>query len=238
MSKYGIPCVLAIVVMVAFSGPADANVLVDIGDGGGAGSGIPGLAKFVVQFGIPRAGVNGLTANGESATDKTITDIAFRLRTGNAAVGAGFTWTKFDVVMSNSPVAFGGESLTFATNHVGAATTVRTGALVLPALGVGAAGVYDFLVPLDTGFVRDLATDLVIEIRAESAGFPQEWAVNAATGTEYRVFHNNGTSSTALVGLGSTNTQPQLLITYIPEPATMAMLGLGGLMLLRRRRSA
>ena len=103
----------------------------------------------------------------------------------------------------------------------------------MPEMNTGSPAPYDFVMTLDTPFLRDMTEGLVIEFFGTAAtGFPSETATSAGImpPTSWRIYNAD------LVAAGGDQTYHSLLVTYVPEPATMILLALGGLLAIRRKR--
>ncbi|HPF41601.1 MAG TPA: PEP-CTERM sorting domain-containing protein [Phycisphaerae bacterium] len=77
-------------------------------------------------------------------------------------------------------------------------------------------------------------TDLIGDINIYAVIGGQRWGNANSTGTQVS-FGPNGPVDGAVIGAGSDGL-PVITITQVPEPATLSLLGLGAIALIRRRR--
>ncbi|MEQ1935837.1 MAG: PEP-CTERM sorting domain-containing protein, partial [Fimbriimonadaceae bacterium] len=182
---------------------------------------------------------------GGMTAGSIITGMAFRLWNGLTSTYTGATWTSYDIRVGES-VAPNLATTTLATNFVGGNTLVQTGALTMSGFTSGNTGAtpngWQNTIAFTTPHVYT-GGHLLIEIRHTGSNitnpansFCEAVATNGiGYGTDYRSF--TATGNTATVGAQATFTMTKLSYTAVPEPATMAALGLGVAALLRRRRS-
>jgi len=205
-----------------------------------------GLNTFIRDTGNPRTGqllLSSAQLAGVNPGD-TITGMAFRLWNGLTSTYTGATWASYTInIGPGVDPALG--STTFASNFSGAATTVQSGPLTMTGFTSGNTGStpnnWNDTIVFATPYVYT-GGHLTIEIRHGGSGIvnPANTFLEAVAttgigyGTEYRSF--TATGETATVGAQATFTMARLTVAPVPEPATMAILGLGAAALLRRRR--
>jgi hypothetical protein len=143
----------------------------------------------------------------------------------------------------------GSQTTTFATNFVGTPTTVRSGALTVNAgsYTAGATGTtpnpFGPTVTFNSAYTYT-GGNLLIEIRHSGSNI-----VNGSTdfldcvpttdpGYGVNFWSATATGNTATVGAANTFTVTRLTVAPVPEPASMAVLGIGALAMLRRRKKA
>jgi PEP-CTERM motif len=182
---------------------------------------------------------------GGMTAGSIITGMAFRLWNGATSTYTGATWTSYDIRIGES-VAPNLATTTFASNFVGGNTLVQTGALTMSGFTSGNTGAtpnaWQNTIAFTTPHVYT-GGHLLIEIRHTGSNItnPANTFAEAVTtagigyGTDYRSF--TATGNTATTGAQASFTMTKLSYTAVPEPATMAALGLGVAALLRRRRS-
>lgn len=176
-----------------------------------------------------------------SFVGSNLNGLAFRLNGSASTNFVGTTFTQFDIYLGAGvdPTI---RSTTFADNFTVAPTLVRSGALNFPSLTSG--GSPNAFGPT-IGFSDYLYTggDLTVELRyspSSSSGPSLDAVGNTQPG--YNTLFGAGwsSSSTATTVTGSANANffvMELSADPVPEPATMAILGLGAAALIRKRKS-
>jgi hypothetical protein len=161
--------------------------------------------------------------------------------------------SRYDVLMAQPSTVVSDSNLlttTFANNIGANATQVRTGALSIPANNYLANGTESTpasfgLVPIlfDTPYLYTPGEDLLLEIRhtgwaasAQIETFQPNWdSSNQASLFNTRAATSGPDATESLGNIFNTNVV-QFVTTPIPEPSSIALLGLAGLTLIRRRR--
>lgn len=178
----------------------------------------------------------------------TLLGICFRMNNAvtTAWPPANVTFADWDIYLGPG-VAPSTMSNTFASNFSGPATQVRNGALAFSqgAFPVGASGTtpnaFGPAISFDTGYFYsggDLTLEMRFSAQTGSSTTPSFDAAAAAggPGNGWGVdFAARWTSNAA----GTTGANGNFLVTSfhaVPEPGTLAALGIGALALLRRRR--
>lgn len=177
--------------------------------------------------------------------------------TGSTWPDAPLNFSDFTIELSRASTAVNsdGEFIsltpTFAANRdASSVVQVRTGALSIPTAAFsadgGATGVHSFsaYIPFSSTYTLDPGEELVVSIRHTGYG---------ATGTPLQAFFASGEYENGVADAVSSTSQgttfaaapngfsSPLFVQFrqaqaVPEPATMAALGLGAAALLRRRR--
>ena len=205
-----------------------------------------GLNTFIRDVNNPRTGQLLINASQlGAAVGQQIDGLTFRLFTGATVnfPASNATWADYTINIGQG-VAFGSQTTTFATNFVGTPTTVRSGPLNIPA----GAFVNDPLNPNPFGPLITFNTpyvytggNLLIEIRHTGSNITNnaandflEVALTTDPGYNSAFWSATATGATATVGAQANFTVTQL--HFVPAPASLALLGLGGLLASRRRR--
>jgi hypothetical protein len=163
---------------------------------------------------------------------------------------------RYDVQLSDSSAAAfaGGEltSSTFANNMGSNVVTVRSGALTVPAnsfpnngspgadMNTATPSSFGFLVTFSTPYLYTPGTDLVLTLRHDGAGNPAGVPVVSFDSVLFVDNRNDALAATtgadATTGDFFSTNVTQFTYTVIPEPAALSILGIGSLIVLRRRR--
>lgn len=205
-----------------------------------------GLNTFIRDVGAPRTGQIIMNSNqlGGIQVGDSITGISFRLYNGAVSTYTGASWTSYDIRVGQS-VAPNAATTTFATNFVGSTTLVQTGALTMSGYTSGASGAtanaWGNVINFSTPYIYT-GGHLAIEIRHTGSNITNpansflEAVANTGIGygTDYTSF--TGTGEAATVGAAAAFTMTRISYAPVPEPATLAALGLGSLALIRKRR--
>jgi hypothetical protein len=144
-----------------------------------------------------------------------------------------------------SAAADGLTSATFADNMTGA-VLVRSGPLTIPqgsfesnAAGVDAA--FSFIITFDTPYSFTPGQDLVMLVRHDGHGdvngVETRWNFDGYEWTNGTIVSTNDVDdAVANFGPGDFNVANRIQFTFVPEPGTLALVALAGLLLARRRR--
>jgi hypothetical protein len=163
-----------------------------------------------------------------------ISAMRFRL---DGPTGAAFSDTiTWSLRLSTTSAAPDGLSSTFASNIGGDVVTVFSGTQTMSATAVGSPRPFDAVITFSTPFTYTFANgNLLWDVTRTSSNPAHSMdAVNVTGDSVSRVF---ATSATASTGTADTlGLVTQFEYTAVPEPATMAALGLGIAALLRRRK--
>lgn len=171
-----------------------------------------------------------------------------QFRMDSAATAAwpltGGTITNFQITIGQG-VAPSAQSINFASNFVGTPTVVRTGSLTIAAGSYTVGGSPNAWAPT-ISFNNYLYTggNLTVEYRftgmPTGTAQPSLDACSADTGqaTDYVAMFASTNTATSGLALNGRFVVTRFSGTAVPEPATMAILGLGAAALLRRRRRA
>ena len=182
--------------------------------------------------------------------------ISFRLpAVANTTYPVGdLTFGQYDIAIgapsADSQAANTLASTTFLSNYTGAPTVLRSGGLSIPAgsftdndTGPGVAPVdqlpaeFSFFIPFNAPLLLNPDTDYVLEVRhggytTTSQDPETAWNFDSFTVANGAVV--NTTSASATSG-GAFNVVNKFAFSVVPEPASLSLLGLAGLFLLRRR---
>jgi len=183
--------------------------------------------------------LGGLTAGNQ------ITGFRLRLYNGITGTYTGATWNSYTINVGPGVDPSLG-STTFASNFTAAPTVVQTGSLTMSGFSQTNTGTtpnpWNDVVNFQTPYMYTGGA-LCLEFRhtgstiVNPANAFLEAVATTAPGyaaNQYRSYTAVG--DTATVGALATFTMINLQYTTVPEPATMAVLGLGALALIRRRR--
>jgi hypothetical protein len=207
-----------LVLLAAFSAPASAAPLTIHSD---TGSSTEGLGTFTGLFAYnPATATLSVTINPTSPTGGYLTGIAF-LNPGGIT-GVTYSSTDADFALIGGPTFSGGvDASPFDQFDIGAALGGSWLGGGSPTVGTPSGGSVTFTFAfLGTGLASLTEMDFV---QAASAASGDEWLV-----ARFRGFPGGGSDKV-----------PADFITSVPEPATVLLLGMGGIAaLVRRRRQA
>lgn len=241
--------VLTVAIVALASTMASAQVIVPnvnaINHGGGGLNSTTRQFERTYQVVIPASELAAITG-----PNNVINGIAWRSYFGGSQWPASdINWANFDIYLSHSPAGVGPLiSTVFADHEGGDLTLVRGGALTITAgswaAGGGTAGspagAWEPYIDFTTPFTY-LGGNLTLTVRHDgndggTAQFADEnsaapfgagnWAHYASTQPAYAATNSNANR----LGMLVTN------FRVVPGPATLALLGLGGLVAIRRRR--
>lgn len=176
--------------------------------------------------------------------NQTIDGLSFRLNetATSAFPAADTTYADYDIFMGGG-VDPSNRSLTFADNRVGTQTQVRDGALTIPAGSYAAGGnpnAFGPTIDFDTGYFYtggDLIVELVHSTSDGSSASTDAVLASGGPANGYDVRFGATWSGSLSADAGSRGNFTVLQFsTGVPEPASLSLLGLGGLALIRRRR--
>jgi hypothetical protein len=182
------------------------------------------------------------TALGGMTTGTTIKGLSFRLNGGSAASPASAgSFTDYNITLAEATTTIAARSATFAANMANP-VLVRSGALSVGAgsfPGGATPNAFGMQIPFTTPYVYQ-GGDLVIHIThngTSNGALTLDLDANSATG--YGV-HYRASSFSSFNAVAADNPSFAAAIvrleTEIPEPATLSLIGLTGLMLVRRRK--
>ncbi len=209
-----------------------------------------GLNTFIRDVGAARTGQLLINQNqlGTMLPGDTITGMSFRMYNGATSTYTGATWTDYFIGIGEGVAPVAG-STTFASNIIGALTTVQSGALTMSGFTSGAAGAtpnaWQDEIVFTTPHVYT-GGHLLIEIRHTGSGITNPAnsfleAVSATTGVgagiDYRSFTSTaGAAATTGTLAAFTMTRLSFTPAAIPEPGSLALLAVGGALTLFTRR--
>jgi len=163
-----------------------------------------------------------------------ITSIGFRLQGGGATITLPLIYMEFDIEVSTPAFAISSLSSTFASNQGADEVTVLSGPLTIPGGSfVGGPGPNPFYdITFTTPFVYP-GGDLLFTIVHSSPVISISPLVDANTlaslpaGLTNTVFVNSATETTGTVGFFNSPVTQLDFVASVPEPATLALLGIG-----------
>jgi len=209
-----------------------------------------GLNTFIRDANNPRTGqliINSNQLSGINVGDQ-ITGLSFRLWTGSTLnyPPSGATWTDYTINVGVGVAPLSGTTI-LANNFAGAPTMVRTGALAIGAGAYSGTGgpprPWGTQISFQTPYLYT-GGHLTIEVRHTGSNIvnnPANDFLEVATTTDagyvagdFRSYTATGNAATT--GALANFTVTRLTVNPVPEPASMAVLGLGALALMRRRK--
>jgi hypothetical protein len=204
-----------------------------------------GLNTFIRDNGNARTGqllIAGSQLGGVNVGDQ-ISGLTFRLWTGatQAFPATNATWSDYTINVGQG-VAFGSQTTTFASNFVGAPSTVRSGPLTINAgsfTSGGTPNAFGVNIMFNTPYTYT-GGNLLIEVRHTGSNIVNtasdflEAALTTDPGYNTQFWSATATGNTATTGALNNFTVARLVV--VPTPAAASVLGLAGLAALRRRR--
>jgi hypothetical protein len=206
-----------------------------------------GLNTFIRDVNAPRTGQLLINANQLSSLvpgDK-LTGLTFRLYQGSTSAfpHVDATWSDYSIWIGQGVAPLAG-STTFSSNFLSTPQLVRSGALTIPANSFGTTGTprpWGFDIMFQNPFTY-MGGHLTVEIRHTGSNITNQANsfLEAVTTTDPGYVAGDFRSYTATTYAATTGTQATFTVTRfsvdpVPEPGTMAALGLGVAALLRRR---
>jgi hypothetical protein len=207
-----------------------------------------GNSNFFLFVASPTTRTYQMTIAASQLTGLVNTNLSgVQFRMDSAATAAwppvGGTMSQFDIFLGKgvSPTA---QSTTFASNFVGAPTQVRSGSLTFNAGSFTVGGSPNAWGPT-IGFTNNfLYTGGNLTIEYRFSGMPtgtvqpslDACSADTGQGTDYVAQFAASNTATVSLGLNGRAVVTRFTGAAVPEPATMAALGLGVAALLRRRR--
>lgn len=185
-----------------------------------------------------------------SLPNNVIDGLAWRSYYGGSQWPAsGINWENFDIYLSYSPTGVGPLiSTVFAENEASNPTLVRSGALTITAGSYAAgggtagspAGAWAPYIDFDTPFTY-VGGNLTLTVRHDGndGGTAQFVDENIASPFGAGNWSHYASAAGAYTATNSNSNRNGMLVTnfrVVPGPATLALLGLGGLVAFRRRR--
>lgn len=238
--------------VVLLAGAASAQVVIPSAFAS-TSTGTTGFNTVMRQFDRSMQAVYSASVLGLNVGDQ-INGISFRMNFTASNAFTTFpantlTFANYDIFMSTTSVTPGSMSTTYAANQGGDFMQVRSGSLTVSpntyTKGPDAAtpGTWGSVISFNNAFTYnggnllieirhtgngDAAGNMFIDTVADSAGSWQAIA-NTTSGSAY-------TATTGTVGATAAPVA-RLNLAPVPEPASMTVLGLGALALLRKRRA-